>query len=49
MKEKRNEYKKRIYYQRILIKVEKQELKSSKKKKFIYKYETEYMTIQSLK
>ena len=49
MKEKRNEYKKRIHHQRILIEIEKQELKRLKKEKFIYKYEKEYITTQSLK
>ena len=49
MKEKRDEYRERIYYQKMQIEIEKQELKWSKKEKFIYKYEKEYMIIQSLK
>ena len=39
MKGKRDGYRERIYHQKILIEVEKQELKRLKKGKFIYKYE----------
>ena len=48
IKRKWNNYKERIYYQKVLIDAENQGIKYSRNKKFIYKYERNYILIFSL-
>jgi len=45
IKEKRNDYRERIYYQKILIDIEKEKMKWLKNNKFSCKYEKDYKLI----
>jgi len=47
-KEKRDNYRKRIHHQKILIDIDNWEIECSENEKFIYKYERDYIWAWSL-